>query len=226
MYPIWNAKPHNPLNPFSVAKKHTTFMKAVKLIKNKSEQQNRDIVSIRSTSTQSREQPTETGIYEPYRNQMRVMLREPYTQLGPDPSLQKEILPESEKTSYTEHDALMNQYLKQYRIDGHFEGNKIILDSDKPVRLVLASDVSDAELEKFRQGLVPKGLGPDIDWKEVNSDLGDMNVDFDNVERLNVKTDYLSSRYAVLENRIQKQYTGDEQAAQMNKLNKIYTVKV
>ena len=224
MYPVGQMKSYqHSLYKTSFAMKHFSPLKAKSCMQSPTFRQNKDTVTIHSTSAQGESQTDYAGIYIPDCSQMRSIGNVPYTQLGADPRLQKELLPESEKTSYTEHDALMNQYLKQYRIDAHFEGDKLILDSDKPVRLVISNDVSDAELEKFRQGLVPKGLGPDIDWRGVDSDLGNMNVNFDNVERLDTKVDYLSSRYAVLENRIQKQYAGDEQAVQMDKLNKIYS---
>ena len=49
-----------------------------------------------------------------------------------------------------------------------------------------------------------------------------MDIRFGNVERLETKADYIASRYAVLKDRIQTQYAGDEQKAQMDKLDSIY----
>ena len=40
-----------------------------------------------------------------------------YTWAAPDSRLQKELLPPSEQPSYTQEDALMNQYMKQFRIE-------------------------------------------------------------------------------------------------------------
>lgn len=135
-----------------------------------------------------------------------------YTQMEPDAKLKAEIIPASEKTEYTERDALMDQYMKQFRIE---EG--------KPVKLILADQVSDEELENLRQSLCENGLGEDIDWRGVKDDFWNMGINFQNTERLETKADYLASRYAVLKDRIQTQYIGDEQTAQMQTLDKQYT---
>ena len=122
-----------------------------------------------------------------------------------------ELLPPSEVIDYTEHDALMNQYMKQYRFE---EG--------KPMRLCAPGMVSDEKLENFRKELNENGLGEDIDWRGVIEDFSSMDIRFGNVERLETKADYIASRYAVLKDRIQTQYAGDEQKAQMDKLDSIY----
>ena len=122
-----------------------------------------------------------------------------------------ELLPPSEVIDYTEHDALMNQYMKQYRFE---EG--------KPMRLCAPGMVSDEKLENFRKELNENGLGEDIDWRGVIEDFCSMDIRFGNVERLETKADYIASRYAVLKDRIQTQYAGDEQKAQMDKLDSIY----
>ena len=124
---------------------------------------------------------------------------------------------------YTEKDALLDQYMKQFRINGRIEGDKFVWDSSKPTEICLASQVSEAELERFRQELNEKGLGDEIDWRGVESDFVQMNVGFDNIERLETKADFLASRYAVLKDRIEKQYTGDEQKQEMQKLEEIYS---
>ena len=122
-----------------------------------------------------------------------------------------ELLPPSEVIDYTEHDALMNQYMKQYRFE---EG--------KPMRLCAPGMVSDEKLENFRKELNENGLGEDIDWRGVIEDFSSMDIRLGNVERLETKADYIASRYAVLKDRIQTQYAGDEQKAQMDKLDSIY----
>ena len=124
---------------------------------------------------------------------------------------------------YTEKDALLDQYMKQFRINGRIEGDKFVWDSSKPTEICLASQVSEAELERFRQELNEKGLGDEIDWRGVESDFVQMNVGFDNIERLETKVDFLASRYAVLKDGIEKQYTGDEQKQEMQKLEEIYS---
>ena len=181
----------------------------------------RDSVMISSGTAQNK---CESGIYRPNGNSMRVIEPVEYTYVVPDERLRTyEIIPPSERTSYTEKDALLDQYMKQFRINGRIEGDKFVWDSSKPAGICLASQVSEAELERFRQELNEKGLGDEIDWSGVESDFVQMNVGFDNIERLETKADFLASRYAVLKDRIEKQYTGDEQKQEMQKLEEIYS---
>ena len=181
----------------------------------------RDSVMISSGIAQNK---CESGIYRPNGNSMRVIEPVEYTYVVPDERLRTyEIIPPSERTSYTEKDALLDQYMKQFRINGRIEGDKFVWDSSKPAGICLASQVSEAELERFRQELNEKGLGDEIDWRGVESDFVQMNVGFDNIERLETKADFLASRYAVLKDRIEKQYTGDEQKQEMQKLEEIYS---
>ena len=160
------------------------------------------------------------GIYRPNRLKVLSIDETAVTKAEENHKLQAEILPPSEK-SYTEQDALMNQYMKQYRIEGHMEDGNFVVDGD--VHLILADEISEEELETFRQKLVQNGLGNDIDWKGVSGDFVQIGVGFGNIEKLESKVDYLASRYAVLKDRIEKQYTGDEKDEQMNMLNDIYT---
>ena len=90
------------------------------------------------------------------------------------------------------------------------------------MRLCAPGMVSDEKLENFRKELNENGLGEDIDWRGVIEDFSSMDIRFGNVERLETKADYIASRYAVLKDRIQTQYAGDEQKAQMDKLDSIY----
>ena len=98
-----------------------------------------------------------------------------------------ELLPPSEVIDYTEHDALMNQYMKQYRFE---EG--------KPMRLCAPGMVSDEKLENFRKELNENGLGEDIDWRGVIEDFCSMDIRFGNVERLETKADYIASRLSLI----------------------------
>ena len=166
---------------------------------------------------------TYSGIYKPNANQMRAITNTPYTYAEPDSRLQAELLPPSEQPAYTEEDALMNQYMKQSRIDGYFDGDTFVRTSSEPVKLILRDNVSAADLEKFRSELVENGLGTEIDWRGVKGDLVQIGVGFDNIERFEQKADYLASRYAVLKDRIQTQFTGDKQEAELQKLEQIYT---
>ena len=166
---------------------------------------------------------TRSGIYKPSSGQMQAMGSPSYTWAAPDSRLQTELLPPSEQSSYTEEDALLNQYMKQSRIDGYFDGDTFVRTSSEPVKLILKNDISKADLEKFRGELAEKGLEADIDWQGVKEDFVQIGVGFDNIERFEQKADYLASRYAVLKDRIQNQFTGEQQEAELQKLEQIYT---
>lgn len=183
---------------------------------------NVDMAVIESKLVQKVDLQSETGIYSRDSSRMRMIGGISYTQAEPDERLRAEILPPSEKAGYTKEDALMNQYMKQYRIEGRFEGDTFVLTSDKPVRIILPDMVSDAQLESFREQLSQTGLGKEIDWKQVENDFSKMDMCFDNAERLETKVDYVASRYAVLKDRIQNEYTGDERTEQMDRLQKLY----
>lgn len=102
-----------------------------------------------------------------------------YSRLAPNEKLKAEILPASEQASYTERDALINQYLKQYRIEAYMEGDTFVCDSSEPVQLVLASQISESDLENFRQKLIENGLSEEIDWRGVKEDFCHIGVGFD-----------------------------------------------
>ncbi len=164
-----------------------------------------------------------SGIYKPNSNQMKALGQISYTQAAPDSRLQKELLPPSEQASYTEEDALINQYMKQSRIDGYFDGDTFVRTSSEPVKLILKDSITKEDLEKFQSKLAGQGLGTEIDWRGVKGDLVQIGVGFDNIERFEQKADYLASRYAVLKDRIQSQYTGGQQEAELQRLEQIFT---
>lgn len=164
-----------------------------------------------------------SGTYKPNSDQMRAFGNTSYTWATPDSRLQAELLPPSEQPSYTKEDALINQYMKQSRSDGYFDGDTFVRTSSEPVKLILKDDIAKADLEKFRGELAKKGLGADIDWRGVQEDFVQIGVGFDNIERFEQKADYLASRYAVLKDRIQTQYTGEQQEAELQRLEQIYT---
>ena len=164
-----------------------------------------------------------SGTYKPNSNQVRAIENIPYTWVTPDSRLQKELLPPSEQPSYTEEDALINQYMKQSRIDGYFSGDTFVRTSSEPVKLILKDNITKEDLEKFQSELVEQGLGTEIDWRGVKGDLVQIGVGFDNIERFEQKIDYLASRYAVLKDRIQSQFVGDKQESELQKLEQIYT---
>lgn len=187
-------------------------------------QRNFDTVSI-STDLQRKANNNDLKIYQPNGNQMRSLLPDGMSaiKVEPDKRLQTQIIiPPSEKSDYTKQDALMNQYMKQYRIEGRIEGDTFVRDSTEPVRLMLPEMVSDEELSAYQQKLSQSGIGDEIDWQGVVNDFVQMGVGLDNAEKLEDKSDYLASRYAVLKNRIDTQYTGDEHISQMDTLNSIF----
>lgn len=166
---------------------------------------------------------TRSGIYKPSSGQIQAMGSPSYTWATPDSRLQAELLPPSEQAAYTEEDALINQYMKQSRIDGHFDGDTFVRASSEPVKLILKDNISKADLEKFSGELAENGLGDEIDWRGVEGDFVQIGVGFDNIERFEQKADYLASRYAVLKDRIQTQFTGERQETELQKLEQIYT---
>lgn len=192
---------------------------------------NLPFASMQTTSTQydrveigtHAQAETRSGIYKPSSGQMQAMGSPSYTWAAPDSRLQAELLPPSEQSSYTEEDALLNQYMKQSRIDGYFDGDAFVRTSSEPVKLILKDDISKADLEKFNDELAENGLGDEIDWRGVEGDFVQIGVGFDNIERFEQKADYLASRYAVLKDRIQTQFTGERQETELQKLEQIYT---
>ena len=164
-----------------------------------------------------------SGIYKPSSGQMRVLDAPACTKVAPDSRLQAELLPPSEQPTYTEEDALLNQYMKQYRIDGYIDGDTFVSTSSEPVKVMLKDKISKEDLEKFRSELAENGLGDEIDWRGVEGDFVQIGVNFGNIERFEQKADYLASRYAVLKDRIQNQFTGERQETELQKLEQIYT---
>ncbi len=123
------------------------------------------------------------------------------------------------KSHYTEKEALWNQYMKQYRDSLKIVDGKLVVNGDP--RNVLLGKVSGEELEQYRQKLEQEGIGDDIDWRGVESDFKKMGINFDNVGYLNTKIDYIASRYAVLKDRIEKNYFGEEREQQLSRLNEM-----
>ena len=144
--------------------------------------------------------------YPRFPNQMKILETPEATQVNAT-LVAADLRPASEK-AYTEEDALMNQYMKQYRLSFVKEGDSYVLDPSKPVKLMTEGQVSQESLDAFRAELEANGLGDEIDWRGVQEDFARMDIRFDNAERFETKADYLASRYAVLKDRIQTQYTG------------------
>lgn len=146
----------------------------------------------------------------------------PYTTLAPDERLSHDLLAPSEMPPLSEKDAVLKQFMKQYRLEGHFEGDRFVSTSDSG-KIRLPDDVTDSELETFRQQLVRNGLGQEIDWRGVEDDLANMDMSFSNMEHFEAKADFLASRYAVLKDRIGTQFTGDQHDAEMAKLESLFS---
>lgn len=181
---------------------------------------NRDAISFRNTYD-----TPNIGIYQ-RSNRLSHLTPEKITYADKTemPDLKKELIPPSER-GYTKEDALLNQYGKQFRLDVHLikdETGQYVAGEGEGGRLFAPDLVSADELETFRQSLIKNGLGNEIDWEGVKSDLYLNSIDFGNAQKLEMKTDYLASRYAVLKNRIETEYAGDEKEEQISILNDIY----
>lgn len=164
-----------------------------------------------------------SNTYQRFSNRLQILETPEATQAESNLNQAAELLPASEKEEYTEEDALLKQYMKQYRLDFVKDGDNWVLDSSKPVKLMLESQVSQESLDDFRTKLENNGLGDEIDWRGVQEDFIHMDIRFDNAESFETKADYLASRYAVLKDRIQNQYTGEKFEQEMQKLDTLYT---
>lgn len=161
--------------------------------------------------------------YFRFSNRLQILETPEATPVESNLNLAADLRPASEKEQYTEEDALMNQYMKQYRLDFIKDGDNFVLDTSKPVKLMLEGQVSQESLDAFRTQLENNGLGDEIDWRGVQEDFIHMDIRFDNAESFETKVDYLASRYAVLQDRIQTQYTGEKLKQEMQTLDTLYT---
>lgn len=143
-------------------------------------------------------------------NQMKYLKGITSYEIAPrDESLSRIIFQSpSEKDSYTKEDALLDQYMKQYRADIKIKDGTVIDNSDSPLRLIQRDKVTADELKDYAQYLAKAEKSKDIDWFGLTSDLSDMKIDFNNADKLNNKVDYLSSRYVYLKDYIQNSFTG------------------
>ena len=175
------------------------------------------------TNNTNRDRVELSGSYPYLPNRMQVLETPEATPVNAKLDLAADLRPASEKEQYTEEDALMNQYMKQYRLDFVKIGDSFELDPSKPVKLMTEGQVSQESLDAFRAQLEENGLGEEIDWRGVQEDFLNMDLRFDNAQRFETKVDYLASRYAVLKDRIQTQYTGDKLEQEMQTLDDLYT---
>ena len=190
--------------------------------------QNNSIVSATLSQTQmqpkaeNRDRVELSGAYPCLPNRLQVLETPEATPINAKLDLAADLRPASEK-EYTEEDALMNQYMKQYRLSFVKAGDSYVLDPSKPVKLMTEGQVSQESLDAFRAKLEANGLGNEIDWRGVQEDFARMDIRFDNAESFETKADYLASRYAVLKDRIQTQYTGETLEQEMQTLDRLYT---
>lgn len=161
--------------------------------------------------------------YPQLSNRLQILETPEATQVESNLNLAADLRPASENEQYTEEDALMNQYMKQYRLDFIKIGDSFELDPSQPIKLMTEGQVSQESLDAFRTQLEKNGLGDDIDWRGVQEDFLHMDIRFDNAKRFETKVDYLASRYAVLKDRIQTQYTGEKLEQEMQTLDTLYT---
>lgn len=164
-----------------------------------------------------------SGSYPCLPNRLQILETPEATQAESTLNLTAELRPASEKEEYTAEDALLKQYMKQYRLDLVQEGDTWVLDPSKPVKLMLESQVSQESLDEFRAHLEANGLGDAIDWQGVQEDFLHIDLRMDNADRFETKADYLASRYAILKDRIQTQYTGNQLEQEMQTLDTLYT---
>ena len=144
--------------------------------------------------------------------------------------------------NYSEEDALMYQYYQKncYQYWG-VTSDKYVLDDNATEeeiknytmkivevgmnqfsRANLKETITKEELENFRKELAENGVSDDIDWWEVRSDGVSMQIGAGSAAELEDYMDYMCARYAVLKDRIETQYTGEEKEKNMKILNEIY----
>ena len=197
------------LNNIGMKQNHSAVSSALSQVQTQPKAANRDRVEL-------------SGSYSYLPNRLQVLETPEATQVESNLNQAAVLRPASEK-EYTEEDALMNQYMKQYRLDFIKVGDSYELDKSKPVKLMLESEVSQESLDAFRAELEKNGLGDEIDWRGVQEDFARMDIRFDNAESFETKADYLASRYAVLKDRIQTQYSGEKLEQEMQTLDDLYT---
>lgn len=197
------------LNNISIKQNNSAVSAALLQAQTQSKATNRDRVEL-------------SGAYSYLPNRLQVLETPEATPVESNLNQAADLRPASEK-AYTEEDALMNQYMKQYRLDFIKIGDSFKLDPSKPVKLMTEGQVSQESLDAFRAQLEANGLGDEIDWRGVQEDFIHMDIRFDNAESFETKANYLASRYAVLKDRIQTQYTGDKLEQEMQTLDGLYT---
>ncbi|NDO45924.1 hypothetical protein [Clostridium sp. MD294] len=203
---------------------------------------------VKNTDTFTRSSKSNIIYSETYKgvNRLTPLTKEPITYSEIDPervlNLDKTFSGLQDQYNYSEEDALMYQYYKKncYH-DWGFTSDKYVIDSSATEeeiknytmkivevgmnqfsRAELKETITKEELENFRKELVENGVSDDIDWWEVRSDRVSMQIGSGAASELENYMDYMCARYAVLKDRIETQYTGEEKEKNMQILNEIY----
>lgn len=122
---------------------------------------------------------------------------------------------------YTKEDAIMKQWNKQgsFNLYDVMNGGKVNLQDPNP---------STEVLQEFEKQLQTSGIQKEVDWSGLMSDLKGIGFDADaaaytiGADDFSRKVDYLASRYVAVEDKIKSTTTGDAQAEQLKKLDKLY----
>lgn len=137
-----------------------------------------------------------------------------------DASLQRMIGPSLEQ--YTKEDAVRTQYFRQYDLtDLHVTIADIQNGYD--VSQIHLPSLKQEDIDAYGKKLEAEGLGKDIDWNGVKADFRSVAGADMRTDQFDLQVDYVASRYAVLKSRIENDYTGEDQKAQLATLDAVFT---
>lgn len=144
-------------------------------------------------------------------------------QSQPDSKLNKKIGVSSE-FAYTKEDAIIYQYNRQFDVNSTFD--ELASGKAKIGGLGLPNSEDNPDfleaIKVFCQGLEENGLSDEINWNSVKYDFSSTDVAMDTADQISNKADYIASRYAVLQDRINTNYSGKELQEQMDKLDTLF----
>lgn len=135
----------------------------------------------------------------------------------------KRIASPADKDHYTAHDALVDEYLSQFKIQCHLSFSNGILtddyDKSTPARLS-PPDIAAEDLDTFEKTLIGREF-EGIDWSGA-SDLKNLKVSLYNAHTLTEKVNYLTSKYTILKKQIETHYNGSEKEENLAALESLY----
>lgn len=146
-------------------------------------------------------------VMQPYLNVKRMQ---------PDAQLSMKIGVSSEQ-SYTKEDAVKYRYNRQFDL---YLPNIV---TGEQASISCSNVASLGTLEEFQKKLETEGLGEDINWSGVSFDFSTVSVDMDVADRVSDKVNYIASRYAVLKDRVDTNYSGDRHSQEMEKLDSLFS---